>query len=402
VLMMSTNNILLPASGKPIINPTQDMVLGLYYATRAKKWGRGCFRQDSMAQRGYLRGVFANPKEVRVAYDAGEVELHSEIRVRLTELDENWTESKRFVSTTVGRVLVGELLPEGLGFDPVNKTLDKKALSFLIDDCYRQLRNKQTVLLADRLRTFGFEHATRAGVSIAMRDLVIPAQKQRLVDGAQRDVARILGDYHDGLLSESERRDQLVELWAGVADELGSAMTKELGREVVVDPETGEESSQPSFNPIYMMADSGARGATRHLRQLAAMRGLMAKGSGEILETPITANLREGLSALQYFISTHGARKGLADVALKTSNAGFLTRRLADVAQDVVITEYDCGTVDGMTVAKLEEGGRTILPLACRHRPDRVPLPADHRGTGDRRAVWARPAAFLRRSPLAG
>jgi DNA-directed RNA polymerase subunit beta' len=368
VLMMSTNNILLPASGKPIINPTQDIVLGLYYATRAKKWARGCYREDSLKDKkhGYLRGVFASPQEVRMAYDAGEVELHADIKVRITDVDKAGKETKRIVTTTVGRVLVAEVLPEGLKFDLVNKTLDKKALSQLIDACYRQFRNKSTVLLADRLRSFGFEHACRGGISIAMKHMVIPNEKKLYLDEAQAQVEKVLEQYQEGLITDGERYNKIVDIWAGVADKVTTAMMKEIGTEKITDPETGKQESAPSFNPIYIMADSGARGSTQQIRQLAAMRGLMAKPSGEIIETPITANFREGLTVLQYFISTHGARKGLADTALKTANSGYLTRRLVDVAQDAVVTEYDCGTIDGIEVAKLEEGGETIQPLADR------------------------------------
>ncbi|MGZ3450096.1 MAG: DNA-directed RNA polymerase subunit beta' [Polyangiales bacterium] len=366
VLMMSTNNILLPASGKPIINPTQDIVLGLYYATRAKKFGKGCFRDDSMKVKGYIRGLFSSPSEVRMAYDAGEVDIHSDIRVRVTDVDAEGNETKRIVPTTVGRVLVAEILPEGLKFDLVNKTLDKKALSGLIDACYRQFRNKATVLLADRLRSFGFEHAMKGGISIAMRHMIIPKEKKLYLDDAQAQVEKVLEQYQEGLITDGERYNKIVDIWAGVADKVTQAMMKEIGSEKVIDPETGKEESQPSFNPIYVMADSGARGSTQQIRQLAAMRGLMAKPSGEIIETPITANFREGLTVLQYFISTHGARKGLADTALKTANSGYLTRRLVDVAQDAVITDVDCGTLDGIRVAKLEEGGETIQPLADR------------------------------------
>jgi DNA-directed RNA polymerase subunit beta' len=366
VLMMSTNNILLPASGKPIINPTQDIVLGLYYATRAKKYGKGCFREKALEEKGFLRGIYANPAEVRMAYDAGEVDIHSDIRVRVTDVDAEGNERKRIVTTTVGRVLVAEILPEGLKFDLVNKTLDKKALSSLIDACYRQFQNKATVLLADRLRSFGFEHAMRGGISIAMRHMIIPKEKKIYLDDAQAQVEKVLVEYQEGLITDGERYNKIVDIWAGVADKVTQAMMKEIGTEKVIDPETGKEDNQPSFNPIYVMADSGARGSTQQIRQLAAMRGLMAKPSGEIIETPITANFREGLSVLQYFISTHGARKGLADTALKTANSGYLTRRLVDVAQDAVITDYDCGTLDGITVTKLEEGGETIQPLADR------------------------------------
>ncbi|HMY16400.1 MAG TPA: DNA-directed RNA polymerase subunit beta' [Polyangium sp.] len=385
VLMMSTNNILSPANGRPIINPTQDIVLGLYYATRERKFAKGGFRADTLkfgedgqgvSAQGYLRGVYASPEEVRMAYDAGEVLLHAGIRVRVPQIDEDGNPIKdehgrikrHIVSTTVGRVLISEVLPKGVSFTYVNKTLDKKALSALIDVCYRVHRNKETVLLADRLRTLGFDHAMRAGISICMDHMVIPPAKKELLDEAQREVERVVEQYQEGLITDGERYNKIVDIWAGVADAVTAKMMDGIGKERVVDPEnpSKEGSIEPSFNPIYIMADSGARGSTQQIRQLAAMRGLMAKPSGEIIETPITANFREGLSVLQYFISTHGARKGLADTALKTANSGYLTRRLVDVAQDAVIAEFDCTTLDGIRVTKLEEAGEVIQPLGDR------------------------------------
>src|SRR5450432_809829 len=373
VLMMSTNNILSPANGKPIINPTQDIVLGLYYATRERKYAKGSFRDGALTYdkkgeklEGYLRGVFASRAEVRMAYDAGEVDLHAGVRVRVTDLDDDGKQRTRMLNTTVGRVLVSEILPDEISFDYVNKTLDKKALSSLIDICYRKHRNKATVLLADRLRTLGFEYATKAGVSICMEHMVIPAKKKELIKDAQTEVERVVDQYQEGLITDGERYNKIVDIWAGVADKVTSEMMTEIGKERVIDPETGAETIEPSFNPIYIMAASGARGSTQQIRQLAAMRGLMAKPSGEIIENPIIANFREGLSVLEYFISTHGARKGLADTALKTANSGYLTRRLVDVAQDAVITQFDCGTLDGIRVAKLEEAGEVIQPLADR------------------------------------
>src|SRR5690606_34960628 len=254
-------------------------------------------------------------------------------------------------------------LPEGLPFKLVNKTLDKKALSALIDACYRKHRNKATVLLADRLRSLGYDHATKAGISICMDDMVIPEAKAILLGEAQDEVQRVVDQYQEGLITDGERYNKIVDIWAGVADKVTSEMMTVIGKETIVDPETGKESVEPSFNPIYIMADSGARGSTQQIRQLAAMRGLMAKLSREIIENPIKANFREGLSVLEYFISTHGARKGLADTALKTANSGYLTRRLVDVAQDAVIAEFDCGTLDGIRVTKLEEAGEVIQPL---------------------------------------
>jgi DNA-directed RNA polymerase subunit beta' len=381
VLMMSTNNILSPANGRPIINPTQDIVLGLYYATRARKFAKGCARNvklvgdDGKPTGAALRGVFSSIEEVRMAYDHGEVDLHARVRVRVPDVDLDGNQrinektgrpAQKVVDTTVGRVLISEILPKRVPFEYVNKTLDKKALSALIDKCYREHRNKETVLLADRLRTLGYMYATRAGISICMDDMVIPREKHEYLADAQRRVEDVVEQYQEGLITDGERYNKIVDIWASVADEVTRVMMKGIGSEVVTDPETGETAEEPSFNPIYIMADSGARGSTQQIRQLAAMRGLMAKPSGEIIETPITANFREGLSVLQYFISTHGARKGLADTALKTANSGYLTRRLVDVGQDCTIQEYDCGTLDGIKVTKLEEAGEVIQPLADR------------------------------------
>src|SRR6202142_3725437 len=369
VLMMSTNNILSPASGKPIINPTQDIVLGLYYATRERKFAKGSYREGTLTVdkkghiEGSLRGVYSSPEEVRMAYDNEEITIHTGIRVRVRDPESG---VRKTVNTTVGRCLISEILPEGLSFDLVNKTLDKKALSALIDACYRKHRNKATVLLADRLRSLGFEYATRAGVSICMDHMVIPDAKNVLLEEAQGEVQLVVDQYQEGLITDGERYNKIVDIWAGVADKVTQEMMLVIGKEKVVDVETGKEYIEPSFNPIYIMADSGARGSTQQIRQLAAMRGLMAKPSGEIIETPITANFREGLSVLQYFISTHGARKGLADTALKTANSGYLTRRLVDVAQDAVISDYDCGTLEGIEIAPLVEGGEIIEKLGDR------------------------------------
>ena len=362
VLMMSTNNILSPANGKPIINPTQDIVLGLYYLTRERPFARGSYREGSI-KKGDFRGIYSSPGEVRMAYDAGQIDLHARIKVRVMNDD---TGKLEILDSTVGRVLVGEILPEEVGFPLVNKVLDKKALSVLIDQCYRQSRNKATVLLADRLRTLGYESSARAGISICMDDMVIPASKATLLDAAQKDVETVIEQYQEGLITDGERYNKIVDIWADTADQIAKDLLDGIGRETMEDPETGEKKETPSFNPIFMMADSGARGSNQQIRQLAGMRGLMAKPSGEIIETPITANFREGLTVLQYFISTHGARKGLADTALKTANSGYLTRRLVDVAQDAVITEYDCETLDGIWVSKLEEGGEVVQPLGDR------------------------------------
>jgi DNA-directed RNA polymerase subunit beta' len=380
VLMMSTNNILSPASGKPIINPTQDVVLGLYYATRERRFSKGSYREGSLSvdkkgvPQGYLRGVFASPEEVRMAYDAGEVALHAGVKVRVPVLDEmgkpvldqNGRPKRRLVETTVGRVLISEVLPKKVPFDNVNKVLNKKALTNLIDVCYRQHRNKETVLLADRLRTLGFDHATRAGVSICMDHMVIPDAKKTMLGSAQEEVEKVIEQYQEGLITDGERYNKIVDIWADVADRVTDEMMQVIGSETMVDSETGKSAIEPSFNPIYIMADSGARGSKQQIRQLAAMRGLMAKPSGEIIEQPITANFREGLTVLQYFISTHGARKGLADTALKTANSGYLTRRLVDVAHDAVVADLDCGTLNGVRVQKLEEAGEVIQSLGDR------------------------------------
>jgi DNA-directed RNA polymerase subunit beta' len=354
--MMSTNNILSPASGRPIINPTQDIVLGLYYMTREKRSGKGEYR-EGQEKEGVFTGIFASSDEVRMAYDQGMVGLHSRIRYRY---------KGEIYDTTVGRVLVSDVLPPGMEFPSVNKVLDKKSLSALIDECYRASRNKNTVLLADRLRTMGFEMSTRAGISICMDDMIIPDSKKDVLGAAQEDVTTVVEQYQEGLITDGERYNKVVDIWAEASDQVARDLMDSIGTDEITDPETGEKTTQPSFNSIFMMADSGARGSNQQIRQLAGMRGLMAKPSGEIIETPITANFREGLTVLQYFISTHGARKGLADTALKTANSGYLTRRLVDVAQDCVITDYDCETLDGIWVSKLEEGGEVVTPLGER------------------------------------
>jgi DNA-directed RNA polymerase subunit beta' len=348
VLMMSTNNILSPANGKPIIVPTQDMVLGIYYMTRPREFARG---------EGH---VFASPDEVRAAYDHGQVELQAKIVCRV--------EGAR-KETTVGRVLLWDIVPDKIGFDAINKVLDKKQLGNLIDTCYRMTGEKETVLLADRIRTLGYAHATKAGISIALKDMVIPERKHEFLDYARKEVAEIENQYLEGLITDGERYNKVIDIWAEVTEKVAGEMMQQISQEEVSGVGTdGKRQSrkQPSFNPIYIMADSGARGSAQQIRQLAGMRGLMAKPSGEIIETPITANFREGLSVLQYFISTHGARKGLADTALKTANSGYLTRRLVDVAQDAIIAEYDCGTMDGLYIGALVEGGEIIEPMGER------------------------------------
>ncbi len=344
VLMMSTNNILSPAHGKPIIVPSQDMVLGIYYMTREKPFvpGEG--------------NIFASPEEVRIAFDAGEVDLQARIKVRLKNLAVDDLPS--IVETTTGRVILREILPESVPFAAINKVMTKKELSNLVDTCYRLAGNKETVILADRLKEIGFRYSTIAGISICINDMVIPEGKPAIIDSATEEVKEIQNQYTEGLITDGERYNKVIDIWAKSTEEIAKEMLDNLSRDTVISPD-GREVKVPSFNAIHMMADSGSRGSAQQIRQLAGMRGLMAKPSGEIIETPITANFREGLTVLQYFISTHGARKGLADTALKTANSGYLTRRLVDVAQDAIINETDCGTIDGLLVSALIEGGRS-------------------------------------------
>jgi len=343
-LMMSTNNILSPAHGKPIIVPTQDIVLGLYYLTRERSDALGAGRR------------FSGSDEVRIAYDQGEVDPQAPISVRI---------NGDRVDTTVGRVLMYEIVPSQITFAQVNRVMKKKELGGLIDVSFRLAGNKATVIFADKLKNLGYAYATRAGISIAIKDMVIPASKEKLLDGAYGDVKEIEEQYNQGLITDGERYNKVVDIWAEVTDRIADEMMRELQTETHVD-QKGHKLTASSFNPIFMMADSGARGSAQQIRQLAGMRGLMAKPSGEIIETPITANFREGLTVLQYFISTHGARKGLADTALKTANSGYLTRRLVDVAQDSIITEPDCGTLDGIEMSPLVEGGEVIEGLGDR------------------------------------
>ena len=355
VLMMSTNNILSPANGRPIILPSQDIVLGLYWMTRERTFARGEFRDGKGAAA--VRGVYSTVEEVRMAYDHGELDLQAAIKVRI---------SGELVLTTVGRALLYEIVPKKLPFKLVNRVMGKKQLGDLIDSCYRVFGQKETVLLADRLRHLGYAYATKAGISICVDDLLIPKRKGELLEQAQKDVQEIEEQYTEGLITDGERYNKVVDIWAQVSEQIAEEMMSEIGAENVTNEETGEKKRVPSFNPIFIMADSGARGSAQQIRQLAGMRGLMAKPSGEIIETPITTNFREGLSVLQYFISTHGARKGLADTALKTANSGYLTRRLVDVAQDCIIAEYDCGTLEGIEIAPLVEGGEIIEKLGDR------------------------------------
>ena len=356
-LMMSTNNILSPANGEPIIVPSQDVVLGLYYMTRALENKKG----EGMA--------FANIAEVKRAYDNRAVELHAKVKVRITErvIDEDGKPSKQnsIVDTTIGRALLAEILPEGLPFALANTELNKKAISRLINSSYRMLGLKDTVVFADKLMYTGFAYATRAGVSIGIDDMMIPIEKKGILAEAEAEVLEIQEQYQSGLVTAGERYNKVVDIWSRTNERIAKAMMDTIGTEKVQNAK-GETISQKSMNSIYIMADSGARGSQAQIRQLAGMRGLMAKPDGSIIETPIKANFREGLNVLQYFISTHGARKGLADTALKTANSGYLTRRLVDVAQDVVITEVDCGTKEGLTMTPIVEGGDVVEPLRDR------------------------------------
>ncbi|MFN3829633.1 MAG: DNA-directed RNA polymerase subunit beta' [Tepidimonas ignava] len=355
VLMLSSNNVLFPANGEPSIVPSQDVVLGLYYATRERINGKG----EGM--------VFADVDEVERALAAGVVELTSRVSVRLTE----WLKNKetgelepvtKLRDTTVGRALLSRILPKGLPFELIDKPLKKKEISKLINASFRKCGLKATVVFADQLMQNGFRLATQAGISICIDDMLVPAEKQAIIERAEAEVKEIAQQYASGLVTAGERYNKVVDIWGKAGDEISKVMMEHLKKEKVVDRH-GREVEQESFNSIYMMADSGARGSAAQIRQLAGMRGLMAKPDGSIIETPITANFREGLNVLQYFISTHGARKGLADTALKTANSGYLTRRLVDVTQDLVVTEEDCGTANGTLMRAIVEGGEVIESL---------------------------------------
>ena len=357
-LMLSSNNVLFPANGDPSIVPSQDMVLGLYYATRERinAPGEGIF--------------FADTAEVQRALDAGQVALQTRCTVRIREFekvegsDEFRPVVKRY-ETTVGRALLSEILPQGMSFAELNRTLKKKEIARLINVCYRRCGLRATVIFADKLKDNGYRLATRAGISICIGDMSVPQKKFELVSAAENEVKAIEEQYTSGLVTKGERYNKVIDIWGRTADEVGKVMMKELSSEPVVNRH-GEKVSQESFNSIYMMADSGARGSAAQIRQVAGMRGLMAKPDGSIIETPITSNFREGLNVLQYFVSTHGARKGLADTALKTANSGYLTRRLVDVTQDLVVLEDDCGTTNGVEMRALVEGGEVIQALRDR------------------------------------
>ena len=364
-LMMSTNNVLSPANGEPIIVPSQDVVLGLYYMTRERKSALG----EGM--------VFADVKEVHRAYGAGMVDLQAIVKVRVKQVtyDDNGerVEEMRIVDTTVGRALLFDIVPDGLYYEIVNKPMVKKAISNLINTCYRDAGLKDTVIFADQLMYMGYHYATVSGISIGFNDFEIPPEKYEMVDAASAEVKDIETQYASGLLTQGEKYNKVIDIWSRANDKVSKAMMDRLSQEQVIGPdgkpvkgENGEDLMQESFNSVYMMADSGARGSPAQIRQLAGMRGLMAKPDGSIIETPITANFREGLNVLQYFISTHGARKGLADTALKTANSGYLTRRLVDVSQDLVVTEADCGTEEGLLMTPHIEGGDVVVPLGDR------------------------------------
>jgi len=357
-LMLASNNVLFPANGEPSIVPSQDVVLGLYYATRERINGKG----EGM--------VFSDLLELQRALDNGVVEVTAKINVRMVEWSKDrvtgeFVPETKLVATTVGRALLSEILPKGLPFANINKALKKKEISRLINTSFRKCGLKETVVLADKLLQSGFRLATRAGISIGIDDMLVPKEKYGLIERAEKEVKEIEQQYVSGLVTAGERYNKVVDIWGKTGDEVGKVMMSQLSKQKTID-RNGNEVDQESFNSIYMMADSGARGSAAQIRQLAGMRGLMAKPDGSIIETPITANFREGLNVLQYFISTHGARKGLADTALKTANSGYLTRRLVDVMQDLVVTEEDCGTDQGIATRALVEGGEVIESLRDR------------------------------------
>jgi DNA-directed RNA polymerase beta' subunit len=342
VLMMSVNNVLSPANGKPILVPTQDMVLGIYFLMKEREGALGEGK------------IFAGPEDVRVAYDAGQLSEHAKIKVKM---------DGEFVETTTGRIIFSEITPPEISFAMINRDMTKKELSRIIEYSYKNAGKRATVVFLDSVEKLGFRYATQSGISICMSDMHIPTKKPEMIHHAEQEVMEVQKQYADGLITQGERYNKVIDIWANVTERIADEMMKELGAEDGKVASEDELREKRSFNSIFMMADSGARGSAAQIRQLAGMRGLMAKPSGEIIETPITANFREGLTPLQYFISTHGARKGLADTALKTANSGYLTRRLVDVAQDVLIMEEDCGTTDSITVTSLVEGGEIIQPL---------------------------------------
>jgi len=353
-LMMSTNNVLAPANGEPIIVPSQDVVLGLYYLTRDCVNGLG----EGM--------IFVDAKEAEKAYRTGAAELHARVKIRITEhvknADGDYEEKTSLRDTTVGRAILWQVCPKGLPYDIIDKPLAKKAISKLINHAYRSLGLKDTVIFADQIMYTGFHYAMIAGASVGIDDMVIPAAKYTIIEESEAEVAEIQAQFDQGLVTAGEKYNKVIDIWSSANEKVSKAMMDNLSKETIINRD-GEPEEQDSFNSIFMMADSGARGSAAQIRQLAGMRGLMAKPDGSIIETPITANFREGLNVLQYFISTHGARKGLADTALKTANSGYLTRRLVDVAQDLVVTNHDCGTEDGLLMTPLIEGGDVVEPL---------------------------------------
>ncbi|SOU42231.1 DNA-directed RNA polymerase subunit beta' [Pseudoalteromonas carrageenovora] len=353
-LMMSTNNILSPANGEPIIVPSQDVVLGLYYMTRDRINAKG----EGI--------VFKDPKEAEKAYRSGNAELHARVKVRISQSVKNEDgvveDTITIIDTTVGRAILSLILPKGMPFESINQALGKKQISSLLNECYRRLGLKDTVVFADQVMYTGFHYAMKSGVSIGIDDLAIPPVKAQIIESAEAEVTEINQQFQSGLVTAGEKYNKVIDIWSRVNENLSREMMANLSKDMVINAK-GEEEEQPSFNSVFMMADSGARGSAAQIRQLAGMRGLMARPDGSIIETPITANFREGLNVLQYFISTHGARKGLADTALKTANSGYLTRRLVDVAQDLVINEDDCGTEDGLTMKPLIEGGDVVEAL---------------------------------------
>ena len=356
-LMMATNNILSPANGEPVIIPSQDVVLGLYYMSRELVNAKG-------------EGIrFADIAELKRAYDNGQVALHAKITVRIDETDVTLPEPEQNrrirVETTVGRALLFSIVPKGLPFSVVDRTMSKKAIGDLVNISYRRLGLKDTVIFADQLMYMGFTQATKSGASVGVDDMAIPETKAEILAAAEAEVEEIALQYASGLVTDGERYNKIIDIWSRTNDQIAKAMMDGLGSETVTDAEV-KDVEQQSMNSIYMMADSGARGSAAKIRQLAGMRGLMAKPDGSIIETPITANFREGLDVLQYFISTHGARKGLADTALKTANSGYLTRRLVDVAQDLVVVEEDCGTKNGISMTPIIDGGDVVEPLGER------------------------------------
>ena len=373
-LMMSTNNILAPANGEPIIVPSQDVVLGLYYMTRERVNAKG----EGM--------VFADVKEVQRAYDSKNVDLQARIKVRITDSgqdeDGNTISSTEIVDTTVGRVLLFNIVPEGMPFSSVNQKMSKKPISAIINACYRNVGLKETVIFADQLMYTGYKYSTMSGSSIGVNDFEIPDEKAKIIDQANSEVAEIESQFASGLVTQGEKYNKVIDIWSRANDIVAKSMMEGISSETVINKE-GKEEEQESFNSVYVYADSGARGSPAQIRQLAGMRGLMARPDGSIIETPITANFREGLNVSQYFTSTHGARKGLADTALKTANSGYLTRRLVDISQDLVITEQDCGTDQGLTMAPIIEGGDIIAPLGDRVLGRTLAADVIHEDTGD-------------------